>query len=48
LIQERLPNAGIVSIGHRSTLDAFHRRSVVVTGDGERFHAREATLVAAG
>jgi len=48
LIQERLPNASIMSIGHRSTLDAFHRRSVVVTGDGERFRAREATLVAAG
>jgi putative ATP-binding cassette transporter len=48
LLQERLPNASIMSIGHRSTLGAFHRRSVVVTGDGERFHAREATLVAAG
>jgi putative ATP-binding cassette transporter len=48
LLQERLPNASIVSIGHRSTLEAFHRRSVVVTGDGDRFHAREATLVAAG
>ena len=44
LLQERLPNASIVSIGHRSTLGAFHRRSVVVTGDGDRFHAREATL----
>ena len=48
LIQQRLPDASIMSIGHRSTLDAFHRRSVVVTGDGERFRAREATLVAAG
>ena len=26
LLQERLPNTTIVSIGHRSTLAAFHRR----------------------
>ncbi len=26
LLQERLPNTTLVSIGHRSTLDAFHRR----------------------
>ncbi len=48
LIEERLPRASIVSIGHRSTLDAFHRRIFVVSGDGERFRAREASLAAAG
>jgi putative ATP-binding cassette transporter len=47
LIQDRLPNASIVSIGHRSTLGAFHHRSIVVTGHGEWFRAREASLVAA-
>jgi putative ATP-binding cassette transporter len=48
LIEERLAKAGIISIGHRSTLDAFHRRSIVISRDGDRFRAREASLVAAG
>jgi putative ATP-binding cassette transporter len=48
LMQERLPGASIVSIGHRSTLNAFHRRTIIVAGDGQSFHAREATLAAAG
>jgi putative ATP-binding cassette transporter len=47
LILDRLPNAGVVSIGHRSTLGAFHRRTIVVTGEGEPFRAREAGLAAA-
>ena len=47
LMQERLPGASIVSIGHRSTLNTFHRRTVIVAGDGQSFHAREATLAAA-
>ena len=47
LIQDHLPNASIVSIGHRSTLGAFHHRSIVVTGHGEWFRAREASLAAA-
>jgi ABC-type uncharacterized transport system fused permease/ATPase subunit len=34
-MHERLKTTTIVSIGHRSTLAAFHRRRVeVVTGDG--------------
>jgi putative ATP-binding cassette transporter len=34
LLQERLKNATIISIGHRSTLGAFHRRRVeVIVGD---------------
>jgi vitamin B12/bleomycin/antimicrobial peptide transport system ATP-binding/permease protein len=48
LMRTRLPNAAIVSIGHRSTLDAFHRRMIKVTSEGERFRAQEATLAAAG
>ena len=35
--QEKLPATTIVSIGHRSTLDAFHQRNVVLTRDGDRF-----------
>lgn len=36
LIQARLPHAAVVSIGHRSTLFAFHRRHVKVVRAGER------------
>jgi vitamin B12/bleomycin/antimicrobial peptide transport system ATP-binding/permease protein len=48
LMRGRLPDTAIVSIGHRSTLDAFHRRTVKVTSEGERFRAQEAALAAAG
>ncbi|SFI81382.1 ABC transporter ATP-binding protein/permease [Bradyrhizobium sp. Gha] len=34
LLTERLPQATIVSIGHRSTLDAFHTRKVSMVKDG--------------
>lgn len=37
LIEEKLPATTIVSIGHRSTLDAFHQRKVALTRDGDRF-----------
>ncbi len=37
LLEEKLPATTIVSIGHRSTLQAFHRRNVVLTHDGDRF-----------
>jgi putative ATP-binding cassette transporter len=37
LLQEKLPATTIVSIGHRSTLEAFHQRKVVLTRDGEQF-----------
>jgi putative ATP-binding cassette transporter len=48
LIQQRLAKAAIISIGHRSTLNAFHRRSIVISRDGERYRAREVSLAAAG
>ncbi|WP_445217870.1 ABC transporter ATP-binding protein/permease [Bradyrhizobium sp. Pa8] len=35
LLVEKLPQATIVSIGHRSTLDAFHTRKVALVKDGE-------------
>ncbi len=37
LIEEKLPGTTVVSIGHRSTLEAFHQRNVVLTPDGDRF-----------
>jgi putative ATP-binding cassette transporter len=37
LIEEKLPATTIISIGHRSTLEAFHQRNVVMTRDGDRF-----------
>jgi putative ATP-binding cassette transporter len=36
-----LPTTTIVSIGHRSTLEAFHQRNVVLVRDGDRFALRE-------
>jgi vitamin B12/bleomycin/antimicrobial peptide transport system ATP-binding/permease protein len=44
LLHERLPNATIVSIGHRSTLNAFHKRRLVLEREGERYVVKEAAL----
>jgi putative ATP-binding cassette transporter len=37
LLEEKLPATTIVSIGHRSTLMAFHQRNVVLVRDGDQF-----------
>ena len=37
LLEEKLPATTIVSIGHRSTLEAFHQRHVALVRDGDRF-----------
>ena len=37
LLEQKLPHTTIVSIGHRSTLEAFHQRNVVLARDGDRF-----------
>jgi vitamin B12/bleomycin/antimicrobial peptide transport system ATP-binding/permease protein len=37
LIEEKLPATTIVSIGHRSTLEPFHQRQIVMSRDGDRF-----------
>jgi putative ATP-binding cassette transporter len=37
LLEEKLPATAIVSIGHRSTLEAFHQRNVELTRAGDRF-----------
>jgi len=44
LLQERLPDATVISIGHRSTLAAFHRRRLVLERDGGHFSVREVAL----
>ena len=41
LLQEKLAATTVVSIGHRSTLAAFHQRNVVLTRDGDRFTLRD-------
>lgn len=47
LLQERLKNATIVSIGHRTTLGAFHRRRLTLVPDGSRHQMRDMSLVTA-
>jgi len=47
LLQQRLPQATIVSIGHRSTLAAFHRRRLVLEREGDHHAVHEASLTAA-
>jgi len=47
LLQERLPAATIVSIGHRSTLGAFHRRRVGFVGAQGHYDVRDVPLVSA-
>ncbi|MFA6264746.1 MAG: ABC transporter ATP-binding protein/permease [Pseudolabrys sp.] len=44
LLQERLPDTTIVSIGHRSTLAAFHRRRLNVERGANGAHLSEAPL----
>jgi len=48
LMQDRLKGTTIISIGHRSTLGAFHRRRVeVVPGDNAASQVRDVPLVSA-
>ena len=47
LLTEKLPQTTVVSIGHRSTLDAFHQRHIALVRDGDRFEFKEATRAAA-
>jgi putative ATP-binding cassette transporter len=44
LLKERLPDTTIISIGHRSTLAAFHRRGLTLVREGERYRLTEAAL----
>jgi putative ATP-binding cassette transporter len=47
LLQERLKGTTIVSIGHRSTLGAFHRRRIEVTAQDAVSQVRDVPLVSA-
>jgi len=44
LLQERLPATTIVSIGHRSTLAAFHKRHLALMPDGDHFRLGEVAV----
>jgi vitamin B12/bleomycin/antimicrobial peptide transport system ATP-binding/permease protein len=44
LLNKRLPGAAIVSIGHRATLAAFHRRRLAFARDGGQYTVQEASL----
>ena len=41
LLQERLPTATIISIGHRSTLKVFHNRHLALQAEGDGHQIRE-------
>ena len=44
LLEAKLPDTTIVSIGHRSTLDAFHQRNISMVRDGDRFTLKDGKL----
>jgi vitamin B12/bleomycin/antimicrobial peptide transport system ATP-binding/permease protein len=48
LLDERLKATTIVSIGHRSTLAAFHRRGLTLVREGHVHRIRETALAGAG
>jgi vitamin B12/bleomycin/antimicrobial peptide transport system ATP-binding/permease protein len=48
LLHERIPRTTIVSIGHRSTLRAFHDRRLTLAPDGQGRQVREAALDTSG
>ena len=47
LLEQRLGRATIVSIGHRATLAAFHRRRLTFSREGDRYYVHEGALVPA-
>ena len=47
LLDERLPQAAIISIGHRSTLTAFHSRRLSLARNGDRFEVTDADVAPA-
>jgi putative ATP-binding cassette transporter len=48
LLERQLAASTIVSIGHRATLTAFHRRRLALAREGDRYWLREASLAPAG
>jgi vitamin B12/bleomycin/antimicrobial peptide transport system ATP-binding/permease protein len=47
VLAKRLPKTTIVSIGHRSTLAALHKRQLEMSAEGDHFTLREISKVAA-
>ena len=47
LLAEKLPHTTLVSIGHRASLEAFHRRNMALVPDGNHFRLQERALAAA-
>jgi len=47
LLEERLKNTTIVSIGHRATLAAFHRRRLNLVREGDHARLQEVALAPA-
>jgi putative ATP-binding cassette transporter len=47
LLQDRLKGTAIISIGHRSTLGAFHRRRIELEPEAAFYRVREVPLVSA-
>jgi vitamin B12/bleomycin/antimicrobial peptide transport system ATP-binding/permease protein len=47
LLEQRLGRATVVSIGHRATLAAFHRRRLAFSREGDRYQVREGNLAPA-
>ena len=47
LLEQRLANTTIVSIGHRATLAAFHQRRLAFKRDGDHFDVQEEKLTPA-
>ncbi len=47
VLADRLPKTTVISIGHRSTLAAFHRRRLSMTPEGDHFTLRDMARIAA-
>jgi putative ATP-binding cassette transporter len=43
LLRKKLSDTAVISIGHRSTLEAFHQRSTALARDGDHFALSEAS-----
>jgi putative ATP-binding cassette transporter len=41
LLEQKLPATTVISIGHRSTLEAFHQRNFIFARDGDRFRLQD-------
>jgi putative ATP-binding cassette transporter len=47
LLMEKLPHTTLVSIGHRATLAAFHRRNMVLVPEDGHYRMQERSMAAA-